>query len=130
MRSHVFDELLTQAPPPPTAVPRTRGIDPIPIPSLVQQHSDCWTPIVGFTSPQHPVLLLRFYITLLALIRGTRDTEVGRMFRSHMIPLCLLSYLSFKVHHALPPKKNYPKHPKDCWDEFGGSPHENGFRKG
>ena len=66
----------------------------------------CWTLIVGFTSPQHPVLLLRFYITLLALIRGTRDTEVGRMFRSHMIPLCLLFYLSFKVHHALPQKKN------------------------
>ena len=65
----------------------------------------CWTLIVGFTSPQHPVLLLRFYITLLALIRGTRDTEVGRMFRSHMIPLCLLFYLSFKVHHALPQKK-------------------------
>jgi hypothetical protein len=60
MRSHVFDELLTQAPPPPptsqdlfnsweTAVPRTLGIqriffnaksDPIPIPSLVQQHSE------------------------------------------------------------------------------------------
>ena len=44
--------------------------------------------IVDFPSPQHPALLLRFHITLLALIRRTQLGEAGHMFGSHTWYLC------------------------------------------